>query len=43
MTTKYIKNVPTKLQLDGWWLDHDNRPFPKQVIAVKVGTEEVQR
>lgn len=27
------KAVPAKLQLDGWWLDHDRRPFPKRVIA----------
>ncbi len=39
MTIKYRKNVPTKLQMDGWWLDHDNRPFPKQLIAAKVTAE----
>ncbi|MDA9208276.1 hypothetical protein N9O61_05250 [Octadecabacter sp.] len=39
MTTTYRKNVPTKLQMDGWWLDHDNRPFPKQLIAAKVTAE----
>lgn len=30
------KAVPAKLQLDGWWLDHDRRPFPKRVIAAKL-------
>jgi hypothetical protein len=28
--------VPTRLQLDGWWLDHDMRPFPKRIVPVKV-------
>jgi len=28
--------VPPRLQLDGWWLDHDMRPFPKRGVAVKV-------
>ncbi len=37
---KLEKNVPSKLQLDGWWLDYTHRPFPKQVIAVKVNGEE---
>lgn len=30
------KTVPSKLQLDGWWLDHQTRPFPKQIVAVKL-------
>ena len=46
MTITYRKNVPTKLQMDGWWLDHDNRSFPKRLIAAKVsgetGPEEMQ-
>lgn len=37
--TKLTKAVPPKLQLDGWWLDHDTRPFPKRVVAVKVNAE----
>lgn len=42
MTLRIKKNVPSKLQLDSWWLDFDHRPFPKQVIAVKVQTEEAR-
>jgi len=30
------KAVPAKLQLDGWWLDHDRRPFPSYVIAANL-------
>ncbi|MDO6734331.1 hypothetical protein Q4555_06605 [Octadecabacter sp. 1_MG-2023] len=34
--TTLTKAVPSKLQLDGWWLDHDTRPFPKQAVAAKL-------
>lgn len=34
--TILIKPVPSKLQLDGWWLDHDKRPFPKRIAPAKV-------
>lgn len=36
------KAVPAKLQLDGWWLDSETRPFPKQITAVKVPQKETQ-
>ncbi len=32
----FAPSVPAKLQLDGWWLDHPTRPFPKQVVAAKL-------
>ena len=38
--TTLTKAVPSKLQLDGWWLDHTTRPFPKRVVAVKVQPKE---
>lgn len=38
--SKITKAVPSKLQLDGWWLDHATRPFPKSVVAVKVAAAE---
>lgn len=34
------KAVPSKLQLDSWWLDHATRPFPKRVVAAKVAATE---
>ena len=37
------KAVPSKLQLDGWWLDHARRPFPKQIVAVKIAQTEANR
>jgi hypothetical protein len=40
--TKLTKAVPSKLQLDGWWLDHATRPFPKSVVAAKVGGPEAK-
>lgn len=36
----FTRAVPSKLQLDGWWLDHAIRPFPKRIIAAKVPTAE---
>lgn len=38
--TKYTKAVPSKLQLDAWWLDHVARPFPKALIVAKVAPKE---
>ena len=38
--TKLTQAVPSKLQLDGWWLDHTTRPFPKRIVAVKVLCKE---
>ena len=40
--TKLTKAVPSKLQLDGWWLDHATRPFPKSVVAAKVVRSEAR-
>lgn len=34
--TRLTKAVPSKLQLDSWWLDHATRPFPKQLVAAKL-------
>lgn len=39
MTKTLTRNVPAKLQLDGWWLDHETRPFPKSMITVKVSVK----
>lgn len=38
--TRRTKAVPSKLQLDGWWLDHDKRPFPKRFAPAKVRVTE---
>jgi len=41
--TTLTQAVPSKLQLDGWWLDHATRPFPKRIVAAKViGKEAAQ-
>lgn len=40
--TKIATAVPSKLQLDGWWLDHATRPFPKRVVAAKVAATEAK-
>lgn len=40
MTRAYTPHVPAKLQLDGWWLDHDTRPFPKSLVSVKLPQKE---
>ncbi|WP_272492162.1 hypothetical protein [Octadecabacter algicola] len=37
--TTLTKAVPSKLQLDGWWLDHEMRPFPKQIVAAKLASK----
>lgn len=33
--THYAPQVPARLQLDGWWLDHDIRPFAKSIAPAK--------
>jgi hypothetical protein len=38
--TTYTKAVPSKLQLDGRWLNHATRPFPRAVIVAKVSQKE---
>lgn len=40
--TKLTKAVPPKLQLDGWWRDHDTRPFPRSIVAAKVAATEAK-
>ena len=40
--SKFPTAVPAKLQLDGWWLDHATRPFPKQIVAAKLIPQEAK-
>ena len=42
ITAEMTAAVPAKLQLDGWWLDSEIRPFPKQITPVKVAATNVK-
>jgi len=42
-TQTFETAVPAKLQLDGWWLDHPTRPFPKRIVPARMTKTEGAR